>query len=440
MADDATDIDHRLFPRSAKTKYDHERAAYCIRSDYLGTVPRFDGREFQSMFRLSRSRFQRLMEDVAALQDPFYVSTVDGTGQTGASFEARLMLPLKTMAYGVPPHCFRDYFQMSKTLAKTCCKKFHQVIKSIHEHEYLRLPTKEDLKNVVRLHEAVHEVNRMFGSLDCMHTYWKNCPTAWKGQFKGKEKHCTIVLEAACDHHLWFWHAAYGFAGTLNDINILNMSPLLTRILNGTFEELESPAVPHKIGEEEFNQLFFLVDGIYPSLSRFIKAIKAPIYDDEKSFTAWQESARKDIERAFGVLQCQWQCVSRPIHLMKMESIATMIAASLILHNMGVSDRVMNGDVRARYNPANNLQKDNMDENGVNQPYDLQRNQQRTNSSTNAAVTHVAGNRDVYNLVRKTRFDAPNDEEAQARWDKLYNYEENQRLLGALKELKARSE
>ena len=98
MADDATDIDHRLFPRSAKTKYDHERAAYCIRSDYLGTVPRFDGREFQSMFRLSRSRFQRLMEDVAALQDPFYVSTVDNTGQTGASFEARLMLPLKTMA------------------------------------------------------------------------------------------------------------------------------------------------------------------------------------------------------------------------------------------------------------------------------------------------------------------------------------------------------
>jgi len=76
----------------------------------------------------------------------------------------------------------------------------------------------------------------------------------------------------------------------------------------------------------------------------------------------------------------------------------------------------------------------------LHQPYDLQRNQQRTNSSTNAAVTHVAGNRDVYNLVRKTRFDAPNDEEAQARWDKLYNHKENQRLLGALKDLKARSE
>ena len=70
--DGAAEIDHRRYPRSAKVKYDHERAAYCIHSDYLGSVPRFDGKEFQSMFRLSRTRFQRLMEDVGALQHPFH--------------------------------------------------------------------------------------------------------------------------------------------------------------------------------------------------------------------------------------------------------------------------------------------------------------------------------------------------------------------------------
>lgn len=437
--DGSATIDHRRYPRGAKTKYDHARASYCIRSDYLGSVPRFDGREFQSMFRLSRSRFQRLMEDVGALQDPFYTNIVDSAGNVGASFEARLMLPLKSMAYGVPPHCFRDYFQMSKTLAKTCCHKFFHVIKSIYSEEYLRLPTEEDLKNIVKLHNSVHKVGGMFGSLDCMHTWWKNCPTAWKGQFKGKEKHCSIVLEAACDHHLWFWHAAYGYAGTLNDINILNMSPLLTRILDGTFEELEHNLVPYKIGEHEFNHLFLLVDGIYPPLSRFIKAIKAPISDDEKSFTGWQESARKDIERAFGVLQGQWQCTSRPIHLMKMESIAAMMATSLILHNMGVSDRVMDGDVRARYNPSNSLLVDGTDENGINQPYDLDRRQQQTHSGTNAATTHVSGNRSVHNLLtRKTRWESPEDEDAQERWDKLYDRQENERLVEALKAWKAK--
>ena len=107
-----SNIDHRLFERNAYVVYDHERAAYCIRSDYLGRVPRFDGKEFQTMFRVSRSRFQRIMEDIGSTEDPFYTNTVNGAGREGASFEARLMLPLKSMAYGVPPHCFRDYFQM----------------------------------------------------------------------------------------------------------------------------------------------------------------------------------------------------------------------------------------------------------------------------------------------------------------------------------------
>ena len=437
MAGDGdAEIDHRRYPRSAKVKYDHKRAAYCIRSDYLGSVPRFDGKEFQTMFRLSRSRFQRLMEDVGALQDPFYTKIVDTTGHVGASFEARLMLPLKTMAYGVPPHCFRDYFQMSKTLANACCHKFYHIIRSTYSEEYLRLPTEEDLRNVVALHNSVHGVNGMFGSLDCMHTWWKNCPTAWKGQFKsGRDKHCTIVLEAACDHHLWFWHAAYGYAGTLNDINILNMSPLMTRILDGTFEELEQSLIPYKIGDEEFRQVFLLVDGIYPPLSRFVKAIKCPISDDQKGFTSWQESARKDIERAFGVLQCQWQCTSRAIYIMKMESIAAMMAALLILHNMGVSDRVMEGDVRARYNPANSLDEDNTDENDIRQPYDLRMRQEVTHTTANAATTHVSGNNDVYNLVtRRTRWEAPHDEEARERWDRLYDREENRRLTTAIKD------
>jgi hypothetical protein len=66
-----------------------------------------------------------------------------------ASFEARLLLPLKSMAsYGVPPHCFRDYFEMSKSLARICCIKFDQVIKAIYQEEYLRCPDSQDLKRI----------------------------------------------------------------------------------------------------------------------------------------------------------------------------------------------------------------------------------------------------------------------------------------------------
>jgi len=36
----------------------------------------------------------------------------------------------------------------------------------------------------------------------------------------GKEGMPTLVLEAMSDFNLWIWHASFGFAGVLNDLNI----------------------------------------------------------------------------------------------------------------------------------------------------------------------------------------------------------------------------
>ena len=131
----------------------------------------------------------------------------------------------------------------------------------------------------------------MFGSLDCMHTYWKNCPVAWQGSYQVKERKPSIVLEAVADHNMWFWHAAYGYAGTLNDLNILNISPLLDSFTDDTFNLLEDDIVPFKIGDEIFHFMYVLVDGIYPRYSRFVKGKRQPITLEEIIFTKWQESA-----------------------------------------------------------------------------------------------------------------------------------------------------
>jgi hypothetical protein len=86
-------------------------------------------------------------------------------------------------------------------------------------------------------------------------------------------------------------------------------SPFMDRLLDGTFHELEDEAavIPFMIKEEEFNKVFVLVDGIYPSYSRrFVRGIKVPATREEKKYTSWQEGARKDVERAFGVLKNTW--------------------------------------------------------------------------------------------------------------------------------------
>jgi hypothetical protein len=193
--------------RNKRRKFCYSDALRCLHRDYLGAVPKFNMKEFESMFRISKSRFQKLMEDVQKMPDNQYYSI---TTRKCASFEVKLLLPIKILAFGVANHCFNDYLQMSVSAARECVRQFHSMFKKLYEVEYLRLPTKTDIKSIVKLHKYSHQIDGMFGSLDCMHTYWKNCPKAWQGQFKGKEEMASIVLEGIYDYHTWFWHASYG--------------------------------------------------------------------------------------------------------------------------------------------------------------------------------------------------------------------------------------
>ena len=365
---------HRGGSRSKRRNFRPDEALYAINRDYMGivgdlTTPLF-GAEFKVFFRLSKPRFQRLMEDVMAKEIKFYQMKSNFLPTQQASLEAKLLLPLKCLAYGVPPHAFIDYFQMSKTFARACCLEFDKAIKLLYMKEFLRLPTKQDLKSILLLHKTVHGVDGMVGSLDCSHTYWKNCPKAWQGSYKGKEHMPSIVLEAICDYHLFFWHASYGYTGNLNDRTILSLSPLMDRLLDGSFHQLEQEAgvVPFRIGLQQFNHTWITTDGIYPRYVRFVKGIKQPISPQECKYTAWQEAVRKDIERAFGVLKGTWQFLERPILLLDLQHISNRVVTCLILHNILMSDRVM-GEVGVTYNPAVQVEEDVA---VVTQPNDLQ--------------------------------------------------------------------
>ena len=42
--------------------------------------------------------------------------------------EVKLLLPLHSLALGPPSHAFRNYFQMSESLARQACFKFDYII------------------------------------------------------------------------------------------------------------------------------------------------------------------------------------------------------------------------------------------------------------------------------------------------------------------------
>ncbi|XP_047978691.1 uncharacterized protein LOC125220577 [Salvia hispanica] len=59
-----------------------------------------------------------------------------------------------------------------------------------------------------------------------------------------------------------------------------------------------------------------------------------PIGERRVLFAAKQESARKDVERAFGVLQSRWVIVKGPARFWYKDVIADVMYACIIMHNM----------------------------------------------------------------------------------------------------------
>ena len=153
------------------------------------------------------------------------------------------------------------------------------------------------------MHENQHGFPGMLGSIDCMHWEWKNCSTAWKEQcttgFKGKN--LTMILEAIADYRLWIWHAYFGIARLNNDINVLQSSPLFNEQCMGI-----GPTISFVANSNQQDMGYYLADGIYARWPVFVNTIKCPIEEKKIYFAQRQETTRKDVEWAFGVLQDRW--------------------------------------------------------------------------------------------------------------------------------------
>ena len=280
-------------------KYDRQRAFDAVMSDWMNPTPRFDDKQFERTFRMKRWMVDYIISTLAKT-DSFWIQTRDAVGRLSISPVVKLLTALKMLCFGVSFTAFKDYFQMGESTARFCLHELCTGLVKCPElsEKYLRLPSKSDARRIVQKHKDVHGIDGMLGSLDVTKIKWEKCPQAWKGQFVGKEGYATIGLEAVADYDLWIWHSAFGFPGSLNDINIWDRSTLFQSMLDGSHSMID---FPFKINGEDFNQLYYLVDGIYPWLKRFLCTIPDPVTTVDRLLSKSQESWRKSIERAFGV-------------------------------------------------------------------------------------------------------------------------------------------
>ena len=295
-------VPQRQYGSRKSIRRDHGGAHERLVEDYFATEPLYPESMFRTRFRMNRRLFLRIV-DALGQWSPYFTYRADCAGRIGLSPLQKCTAAMRMLAYGTPADALDEYLKIGKCTALQCLDKFARGVIEVFGGEYMRRPTREDVERLLQVNES-RGFPGMLGSIDCMHWRWENCPLAWRGQFtRGDYGVPTIILEAVASHDLHIWHAFFGVAGSNNDLNVLNQSPLFLDALKG-----EAPQVQFSVNGNEYRTGYYLADGIYPEWAAFMKSITLPQTEKHQLFAEHQEGARKDVELAFGVLWGKERC------------------------------------------------------------------------------------------------------------------------------------
>lgn len=270
-----------------------------LRPSTLYKGPQQSEEAFERRFRMPRTVFNRIFERTVHVSEYLRKGLrPNAVGKFGITPLLKVVCGMRMMAYGIPADLSDDLFDVSETTAFLCLFEFCEAVINCFETEYLREPTVEDLKRVERRFAEVGFPG-CIGCVDCAGWFWKNCPKALQGAMIGKDGKPCLRMEVVCDLDLWIWSFQFGLPGVLNDLNILEVSDLFSKVLCGSFP----PVCPsYTVNGQAFNWFYYLADGIYPDWKVFVKTLSQPTSNKAKHFCQRQEGVRKCVERVFGVL------------------------------------------------------------------------------------------------------------------------------------------
>ncbi|KAH9614268.1 hypothetical protein KSS87_007806 [Heliosperma pusillum] len=200
-------------------------------NDYFADDPVYPAHIFRRRFRMRKELFLRLVDSLTE-SVPFFQEGNNGSGRGSHTALQRCTAAMRVLAYGSSADSIDEYLRMSGASIRESLAEFVDGVINVFGNDYLRRPNEHDMARLLYVGEQ-RGFPGMMGSIDCMHWEWKNCPTAWAGQFAGRNKKTTIILEAVASHDLWIWHAFFGTPGSSNDINVLQRSPVFNDILEG---------------------------------------------------------------------------------------------------------------------------------------------------------------------------------------------------------------
>ncbi|CAN6684992.1 unnamed protein product [Malus baccata var. baccata] len=217
-----------------------------------------------------------------------------------------------------PAHDFRRQFRMRKEL-------FESILNAVvnHDHYFARRLDATGRQGLSP-HQKLTSAFRMLAN---------GCSA------DSTNEYCQIAESTAIENLTCFCKAIEGIYGatSLRNPNREDLKMFLHKADKRGFPCMIGK-FRYKVNGNRYELGYYLTDGIYPSWSTFVKSFSHPDSAKKKLFSQRQESYRKDVERAFEILQDRWAIVKGPAQFWQSEDLHSIMMTCIILHNMNVED------------------------------------------------------------------------------------------------------
>jgi hypothetical protein len=299
-----------------------------------------EGKEFRLVSRLTRERFDYLVERLQA--DPFLGDApADGKGRPPKTpLKLKVICVLAVLGGGLSFVWIARWAGISKGEVRTV---FHKVLEWLVVHEYDRWVTPPTEEADIRRTEARFARMGFPGCITCfdgVHWRWDNVPAGRHYMYNGKESYPSVAFNVACDSTTRVHHVYGSSPGAVNDKTMARLDPFMVDMhLNGKYADHTFQLYnPNTMEYETHKGLYSICDGGY-HLWRVTQApVKHASREWDRKYSKRMESVRKCVECLFGRLKKRFLILNKGTVLKNEAQLSRVFKVCCMLHNILLVD------------------------------------------------------------------------------------------------------
>jgi hypothetical protein len=289
-------------------------------------VPSMNERQFKENFRLQRSTFKDLVQQVGPL-----LQRSDTHLRSAIPVDKRIACALYSLGSTSELRTIANLFGIGRSTAAGLIHEFCSIVVQMFFHRLIRFPsTDPEIAETIQDFLQIHQYPMCIGCLDGTHIPIK-APLGMETDYYNYKKYHSIIMLAVVNASLQFTYVNVGAPGRCNDSSVYTRSTLFDVVQHDIYAKQYLNMGGRNV------QAHLIADSAFPISQTLMKPYpeKTNMPRQQSLFNYRLSRTRCAVERAFGGLKNRFRCLHKKLEYDINNSI-NIIKATTIIHNLCV--------------------------------------------------------------------------------------------------------